>query len=475
MVAEGMSKGQFRIGLLAGYMSLFDELMGPEFRNDRVAWAERVRSIAATEGDVIFPGPIASFEDAERARIAFLDQRVDMVLAAPTMASPPGYSWRILQDLPDTPIVVWVSHDPPAMPPDWTHRDLVRHSATVGAVMLTNTLLRNGRRFHIVTGRLEDQATQGRLRDLLAAARAVARLRRARLGVIGPAIEGYDDVVVDGAALKRDIGPTLVEISKEELTEAVKGVRADQVRQLEDEIRARYQVGPLRPEDLQASLRLAVALDDLCERHDLSGGAINCRTDIFAYNPEVATIGCFAITHATTNGRPFTCTGDVVTAVAMLLTQALGGEAFYHEWDMIDYERGLVWMANTGESDCRLADPAHPVCVIASQGHSGQFLPGASIFHHLRPGPATIVGFSPNLLAPKGWAIVWAEGETIGTEHTTCRVPNGLFRLASGRPEDAFSRWCQGGAPHHASLSSGHLGRRLQAVAEMLGIGGYAA
>ena len=63
----------------------------------------------------------------------------------------------------------------------------------------------------------------------------------------------------------------------------------------------------------------------------------------------------------TSGGRPFTCTGDIVTAVAMLTTKRLGGAAVYHEIEAIDYATGEVVIANSGEHDLAwLADGERP-------------------------------------------------------------------------------------------------------------------
>jgi len=49
-------------------------------------------------------------------------------------------------------------------------------------------------------------------------------------------------------------------------------------------------------------------------------------------------------------GKPFTCTGDILTAVAMLTTKRLGAAALYHEIEAIDYESGEVEGISTTDS-----------------------------------------------------------------------------------------------------------------------------
>ena len=77
----------------------------------------------------------------------------------------------------------------------------------------------------------------------------------------------------------------------------------------------------------------------------------------FRFGEPIGIAPCWALGRLTTAGRPFTCTGDIVTAVAMLTTKRLGGAAVYHEIEAIDYATGEVVIANSGEHDLAWSAP----------------------------------------------------------------------------------------------------------------------
>ena len=104
-------------------------------------------------------------------------------------------------------------------------------------------------------------------------------------------------------------------------------------------------------ESLDRSLRAALALEAVVDAHGLDGGAFNCHVPQFRFGEPIGIAPCWGLGRLTSGGRPFTCTGDIVTAVAMLTTKRLGGAAVYHEIEAIDYATGEVVIANSGEHD----------------------------------------------------------------------------------------------------------------------------
>ena len=104
-------------------------------------------------------------------------------------------------------------------------------------------------------------------------------------------------------------------------------------------------------ESLDRSLRAALALEAVVDDHGLDGGAFNCHVPQFRFGEPIGIAPCWGLGRLTSGGRPFTCTGDILTAVAMLTTKRLGGAAVYHEIEAIDYATGEVVIANSGEHD----------------------------------------------------------------------------------------------------------------------------
>lgn len=457
-----------RIAVLCGYMPFFDETMPPTYRQEKEAWCRSVAAMVEDVGEVFCAGLVTDHETGARIGRQLQAFDPDAILLAPSMASPPGYTWAAIADLPRTPIVLWNAHELDTVSPEYDMSELIRHSANVGSLMIGNVLIRSRRRPILVTGRFRDPAVQKRLRRLLRAAAVAGRLRKARFGVFGQPHDGYLNVVADDEDLREHIGPSLVRVSREEFTEAFASVPAERVDGLAAELRSRYVV-EAPDEELRPSVQLVCALRDLVERYALSGGTFNC-WDFSVHSPRLGVIGCLANALLTTEGIPFTCTGDIITAIAMYLAKQLGGACFYCELDTIDYQRDMVLCANTGEGDFSLAPDCRLCRVIASGAASGRRARGCSVLYPAREGQATLVGFSPNGFAPSGYALQVAPGAVLGTPELAIRVPTLWFRFRNGPTASAFERWLQAGATHHVALAWGDLTEELEAVASALGI-----
>jgi L-arabinose isomerase len=339
--------------------------------------------------------------------------------------------------------------------------------------MLTNLLSRAGRPFELILGRRADAACQARVRDALRLAGVARGIAGARLGRIGRPLDGYAHVDVDDAALRAATGIELVFVDPGEVVERYRAVAAADVMTLEAELRRdwTFEDDPTEGESLERSLRAALALEQVADDHRLDGGAFNCHVPEFRFGEPIGIAPCWALGRLTSAGRPFTCTGDIVTAVAMLTTKRLGGAAIYHEIEAIDYATGEVVIANSGEHDTAwLAPGARP-----RLRRNGWFCGkdphcGVCAVFEPAPGPATLVGFTPHPRARGGFRYVVARGELTGRTFPETGTVNGAFRFRDGPVEAAWARWASAGVNHHSSATPGDLSDAVVRVAEHLGI-----
>src|SRR6202035_4286759 len=141
-------------------------------------------------------------------------------------------------------------------------------------------------------------------------------------------------------------------------TDAYDRVSAARVERVREETAALYSV-EIRGEGLERSLRAACAIEDLVSEHELSAGALNCHVPEIRFGG-VGVTPCFGLGRSTSRGVPWTCTGVVLTATAMLVSKAVGGAAQYHELESYDYETDEFVIASSGEHDLALAPGARP-------------------------------------------------------------------------------------------------------------------
>jgi L-arabinose isomerase len=430
--------------------------------------ADQVAETLAQCGEVVYGGLVTNEAGGVAAGRAFRSN-VDAIVVFPCMAAPPSFGWAALADLPETPVVFWNAHLLSTIPESFAAADIVRNSSNIGSLMLTNIFLREGRVFRIVTGRWGDTDFTERVLRVVRAAAVAGRLRRSRLGVLGDVIPGYLDVMVDRQALKRDLGIELVDISPQELTQAFRSVTAELEEKALVEMRS-AQVCGLTDGVKAKCARLTAAMEALVKEHRLDGGAINCHTEYFRHNPLIGIVACYSVSRLLQKGTPFTCTGDILTAIAALIVEFLGAPPQWCECVMIDYERDFMLLSNTGEGNPLMAAKPDNIRIIPNRQFERTGEGGACLAFPLRPGPASLLGFSPKKSARGGWSLVIAEGEILDQHFPKIISPNSAFRFKSGSTPDAFNRWCLGGATHHGIITHGKYVEVLRHVAEFLGI-----
>lgn len=456
-----------RIGLVTVRFTLFDAQMGPDFPARMHAHAARSAAVLGTFADVVAPALIESEADAVAAGALLAGERLDAVVFAPAMAAPPSYAVRALADV-DAPIVIWNAPAIARLPDDLHQDEATVHSTSVGAVMFGNVLVRDGRPAPVVTASHDDPDGVARLARTVRAAAAAGSLRGSTLLRVGDPIPGYLDVQASAAELAR-IGVSERAVDRAEWESLVGSIGAQDADAALADVRADPDArwtgdgGP----GAAHSAAVAVALERAALECGAVGGTVNCHGPWFRTSEVVGVPACLAVVREATAGRPFSCTGDQPTAIALLLARRMAGAALYCECYTPELATGLVLIAAGGEGDPAWADPEVPMTLEANDHYPGARGEGTSVAFGLRRGPATLLSMSPT---SSGWVLAWATGAVEETRYRDMRGPNGMFRFDSGPGDEAISRWISSGATHHNALAPGRLDLEVPILAAALGI-----
>ncbi len=453
-----------KVGVVSCYFPLFEKQMPPGFRQDREAAARSYVDVLARDFDVVDAGTLASDADGDRASALLREAHVDVVVFAPSMAAPPSYAARALAEL-DRPLVIWNAPSIDRLPDGLTQAQATVNSSQVAAVMLANTLVRASKPFATVTTSPSDTAGTALLTRTVRAAAVASVLRDASVLRVGGWLPGYLDVESTAAELAQ-LGVTEQPVSVEELDDTFAAVDAERIGRGLADLAGRGWARREGPAD-ERSMRLALALRDLADSSNAVAATVNCHSEMLRWNPAIGITACLGASLLTAEGIPVSCTGDLPTALALVLARALSGRALYCEFYTPERETGLMLLAAGGEGDPAWADPSHPVVVEPNDHYPGDHGAGTSISFRLEQGPATALSLSP---AGATWRLAWATGEIVEARYDTMGGPNGMFRFDSGTAFEAGARWIASGATHHNALAHGRLDVEIPVLARALGI-----
>ncbi|SLN64514.1 hypothetical protein [Roseisalinus antarcticus] len=451
-----------KIAVIGGMMGYYAPIIGPDFLEVMGRHVADVTARLGAEAELAMLGLWAGDDDTDGIARALAAAKPDVLLLVPTMAAPPAALSAMAQEA-GVPVVIACGHELTDVEPDYDMRALCRHSANVGATML-GSMLRRGTGVPpiLVTGFLDEDAFHTRLAMAIRTAALARRLDGLRVGRLGPPMPGYEHIglsAAEGAAS----GLTIVDVPAEDWAARVADVSDTALREF---VRDRLphllppQTSIQQGDGLERAARLALALDRLAEDQDLDCGSLACRGP-HGVGLDNGAIGCLATSLMTGTHRPFSATGDLVTAVAMLAGKALGGATLYCELDAIDRPSGAFLVANTGEADLDWCPEGGAAAIRESGNLSGREVPGVVLSHDLTPGPATMLGVTLDRSVSERLSLIALEGETLEPARTALKVTQGWFRTRGGDPIAAFEGWANAGATHHGALSRGDLAEAM--------------
>ncbi len=447
------------VALVHPYWDFWASSVPGDFRADREALLARAAVALGPGLDIVVRDVYG--DETQAAHLVDACRRADVVVVVSTMAVPPATTMALLDPLPEVPVVVWALHEEPRLPADFSHSDITTRGATVGAPMVVSALARAGRRYDVVMTTLAEAAAA---REAVDAAAAAGVVRGSTMLRIGTAMPGYTSVLATDEELA-PLGIRSVTVSPEELAARVGDVTPAQTAAVRAQLDAEFAFDD--DVDLLAVERIArveVALDLLVQESGARAGTLNCHVPALRFGADVGVCPCLALGRLTTRGIPWTCSGDVVTSVAMLTVQALGLPTLYHEVEAVDYERDEVVLANTGEHDLRLA-PSVPTRLAPDAWYTGDQIVSPCAQFSIAASPASLVGFVP----VDGMRWIVADGDFTGSQYPRTGTPNAGFRFASGHVTDAWPRWLAAGVVHHSAATNARVGHRIERVARHLG------
>jgi L-arabinose isomerase len=320
----------------------------------------------------------------------------------------------------------------------------------------------------------DDERAWAKIGAWVRAAGVARALRRSRIGFLGHTYPGMLDMYSDFTAVHAQLGAHVEVLEIDDLGARVAAATAEEVDAKQAEIRAMFDfadpsddpiAGPIEPEQLDWSARVAVGLDRLVDDFALDGLTYYYRG---VDGNEAERLGAGVIVGnslLTARGVPTAGEGDLKTNIAQLVLDRLGAGGSYTEYYALDFAEDFVLMGHDGPMHVAIAE-GRPT-LRALQLYHGKRGAGLSVEAKVRYGPVTIVGCTQTVDGTL--KLLVAEGESIPGE--TFRIGNTNSRLRFGSPPaEFFERWCAHGPTHHVALGVGHVADEVAKVAALLGL-----
>lgn len=320
----------------------------------------------------------------------------------------------------------------------------------------------------------EDERTWSRLRDWCQVATVHHELRNARLGAMGHVYEGMLDMNSDPTMLEAHFGLHVEHLEMEDLQERVEAVTDGELRAKVEEIHRIFLLpepgadpiaGPVKPEDLNWSARVACGLDRLVADFGLTGLAYYYRG--LHDSPFERLAAGMIVGNSILTGRGVPVAGelDLKNCVAMLILDRLGAGGSFAEFHPVDFEEDFVLVGHDGPAHIAIAD-RRPVLRGLSLYH-GKRGSGASVEFQIKTGPLTILGLTQTYEGQ--FKMVVAEGKSLagpipatGNTNTRGKFPPDVRTF--------LERWTLAGPTHHFALGTGHIAPQIERLGRILKI-----
>ncbi len=458
--------GKTKVGLLGLMLELYDAW--PGLKPAMAEFAHELGDALSAFAEVEFPGVCNTREQVERAVTAFEADGKDLLLVVLLTYAPSHIALPALLRT-RLPILIFNTQQLYSVGPDTRSIDTTRNHGMHGVQDLTNVLLRAGRAFHLVTGYYQDAHAIEEVRKWCDAARVAKHMRQLRIGLLGYAMEGMGDFGLDETAFLAQIGAEVHHISMKDLAARAAAAPAETIAALMTEDRVRFHFAPeITETEHVASARLEWALRETLRERGMHGFASHFLA--ISEEGQLETLPFLAASKLLADGYGFGGEGDVTSAAAVCMLQALAGQASFTEMFTMDFAHNAILMMHMGESNWRMARPDAPIYALRSTLGDIMSVPIAPVLlaFTLAPGDATLVSLTTS--SEGKLKLIVTEGQVLDFPYIP-DLARPHFKFApSGDLCEFLTRFSREGGSHHQALAYGRWASTVEKLAQLLNI-----
>ncbi|MCC6443977.1 MAG: arabinose isomerase [Armatimonadetes bacterium] len=319
-----------------------------------------------------------------------------------------------------------------------------------------------------------DAQAQADLAAWCRVARALRDLKKARIGLMGHALDAMLDMHTDPTAVTGAFGSHVPLLEPHDLLRHFRRADREAIETKKRRIleffdtpypKADPLTRRLTASDLTVAARAAVALDGLIAEKKLTGLAYYYEGEEGSDLARMMAGLIVGNSLLTAGGFPMCGEYDLKTCIAMLIMDRLGMGGSFAEFHPVDFVQGTILVGHDGPHHIGIAQ-GKPV-LRSLRAYHGKPGSGASVEFQIREGPVTIL--SIGVKADGAFKMVLAEGISerrpippTGNTNTHVRFGADIRRFLLG--------WVAEGPTHHFALGVGHGAEAIRRVAACLGV-----
>jgi L-arabinose isomerase len=287
-----------------------------------------------------------------------------------------------------------------------------------------------------------------------------------RLGVMGHYYGGMLDIYSDLTLQCATFGGHIEIIEVEELASLRLQVNDAETAIRVAEIRAAMDVQPdCSQEEVASAARTSVALDRLVENHHLGSLAYYYQGKTNSENEEAISSIILGTSLLTARGIPVAGEYEIKNVQAMKIMDSFGAGGSFTEYYAVDYKDDVVLMGHDGPGHIGIAQgktKARPLKV-----YHGKVGRGLSVEMSVKHGPVTLLSVAET--GDGRIKLLAAEGESVPGPILEIGNTNSRYRFSIG-VRNFITQWNSHGPAHHCAVGTGHIVRKLEKLAALLGI-----
>jgi L-arabinose isomerase len=454
-----------KIGLVSGglgaYWPQFPDLL-PELQRAAAVVHQR---LAAMDAELVDAGFISDAVEAQGAADRLRAADVDLLVISLSTYLTSSMVLPIAQRVGAPALVIDLQ---PSARMDHPTFDTGRWLAYCGQCSVPevgNVFRRAGIAFRSVTGHLHSDEAWRRIRVWVDAARATARLRRGRVGLMGHLYPGMLDVSTDLTLISTQLGAHVEVLEFDDLRVRLEAVTDHQIAERIDQIHDTFRLDEsAEPDDVRWAATVSVGLDQLVADFRLDAMAYYHRGLGGEIHERLAAGIILGASMLTARGIPFAGEYELRNAVAMLIAESVAGGGSFTEIQALNFEDGVVEMGHDGPAHLALSSDRPLVRGLGT--YHGKRGWGVSVEFDVAHGPVTLFGLGQDrhgtlrFITAEGTVV---PGPLLQIGNTTSRVD---FDCDPGLWVD---EWAASGIGHHWSLCRGSRATAFGAVADLVG------